>query len=110
MEDKIIQKVAYIVTGIGVGSLISILFAPKSGEDTREYLTDKAKEATGYAQRQAREIRGRAGDLVQHAKEAVSQKKEQIVTAMNVGRDVYHQEQLVARSGRRNALGSRPGF
>lgn len=110
MTDKISSKVGYMVMGLGVGSLISILFAPKSGEDTREYLTDKAKEASGYAHRQARDLRGRAGDLIEHAKEVVSQQKEQIVTAVNVGREVYHQEQLIGRSGRRNGPQSRAGF
>ncbi|MGD0965461.1 MAG: YtxH domain-containing protein [Candidatus Acidiferrales bacterium] len=110
MTDKILSKVGYMAVGLGVGSLISILFTPQSGEDTREYLTDKAKGASGYAQKQARDCRGRAGDLIKHAKEVVSQKKEQIVTAVNVGREVYHQEQLVGRSGTRNSLASRPGF
>lgn len=110
MEDKILSKVGYMMVGLGVGSLISILFAPKSGEDTREYLTDKAKEASGYAHKQARDVRGRAEDLIGHAKEVALQKKEQIVTAVSAGREVYHQEQLIGRSGKRNALESRTGF
>ena len=105
MPDKMLSKVGYMIAGLGVGSLASILFVPQSGDDARKYLTDKTKESSEYAQRQTRTLRGRAVDLITHAQEVVSQKREQIVTAVNVGREVYHQEQLVGRSGQRNPLG-----
>jgi len=37
------------------------LFAPKSGEDTRDYLAKKADEGKDYAQKKARELRGARG-------------------------------------------------
>jgi gas vesicle protein len=58
MAEKTDSKVSYFLVGLGIGWLISILLAPKSGEETREYLSQKAKEASEYAQRKARELRG----------------------------------------------------
>ena len=112
MADKNIYKVGYLVGGLGVGSLIGILFAPKSGDETREYLTNKAKEGRGYAEKQARDLKGCAEELVERGKEAVAAKKKQIATAVNVGREVYcYEYELAKKVGRsRDALQSSAGF
>jgi len=38
MADNSGSKVSYFLVGLGIGALVGILFAPKSGEETREYL------------------------------------------------------------------------
>jgi gas vesicle protein len=112
MAQKTLSKAGYLLGGLGVGSLIGILFAPKSGEETREFLTHKVKEGGGYAQKQARDLKERAEVFVERGKEAVSAKKEQIATAVNVGRQVYRSEfeQANERNRNRRALQSRAGF
>ena len=97
MVEKIASKASYLLVGLSVGSLISILFAPKSGERTREYLTKKAKERSEYVQKKARELRGSAEDLVERGKEVVTQKKEQIATAIEVGCEAYQREKSKAQ-------------
>jgi hypothetical protein len=57
MAQNIISKGNYFLVGLGVGSLIGVLFAPKSGEETREYLAKKASEGNKFARKQARELR-----------------------------------------------------
>ena len=42
MSEELASKksgstIFYFLMGLGLGSLISILFAPKSGDETREY-------------------------------------------------------------------------
>ena len=64
MADNIGSKASYFMVGLGVGALLGILFAPRSGEETREYLANKADEGREYAQRKARELRERAEDLL----------------------------------------------
>jgi gas vesicle protein len=91
--EKIISKVSYLLVGLGIGSLVGILFAPKSGEETREYLVQKAREGSEYSQKKVRELKERAEDVVQHGKEVVTEKKGQITTAIDAGREA---------SGRRN--------
>lgn len=92
MTEKIDSNVAYFLVGLGVGSLIGILFAPKSGEDTREYLSQKVNEGSKYAQKKVRELRERAEDLVEHGKEVVSQEKGKIAAAVDMGRETYQRE------------------
>jgi gas vesicle protein len=92
MPERIDSKAAFFLVGLGIGSLIAILFAPKSGEETREYLTQKAKEGSEYAQRKARELRKRAEELVDRGNQVIARKQEQIATAIDAGREAYQRE------------------
>jgi gas vesicle protein len=96
MAEKIDSKVSYFLVGLGVGSLIGILFAPKSGEETREYLSQKVNEGSKYAQKKVRELTVHAEDLVERGKDVVTQKKEQIAAAVDVGGETYQQEKSKA--------------
>ncbi len=40
-------QVAWFVTGAIIGATVAILFAPRSGKDTRQYLSDKSRDALG---------------------------------------------------------------
>jgi gas vesicle protein len=92
------SKPFYFLVGLGLGSLIGILFAPKSGDETRGYLSDKLKEGSEYTHKKTRDLRGRTGARVEHGKNMVTQKKEQITAAVDVGREVYKQEIANARA------------
>ena len=97
MAEKTDSKVGYFLVGLGIGSLLGILFAPKPGEETREYLSQKAKEGSEYAQKKARELMERAEDLVERGKEVLTEKKEQITAAVDVGRETYEREKSKAQ-------------
>ena len=92
MSENAGSKVSYFLIGLGIGTLLGILFAPKSGQETREYLAEKAEEGRAYAQRKARELRERAEDFVEHSKEVVGRQKEQIAAAVEAGKEAYQRE------------------
>ncbi|MGB6430752.1 MAG: YtxH domain-containing protein [Candidatus Acidiferrales bacterium] len=96
-DNQVGSKVTFFLVGLGIGALVGILFAPKSGEDTREYLMDKADEGREYAQRKARELRDRAEDLVERGKKVASNQKESISAAVEAGRDAYQREKSKAQ-------------
>src|SRR5438128_11785333 len=83
------SKVSYLIVGLGLGVLVGILFAPKSGEETRDFLAEKADEGSKYAQRKARELKERAEDLVEKSKEVAARQKESITAAVDSGRGGY---------------------
>jgi gas vesicle protein len=97
MSERIDSKAAFFLIGLSIGSLIAVLFAPKSGEETREYLTQKAKEGSEYAQRKTSELKKRAEELVDRGNQVVARKQEQIATAINAGREVYQREKSKAK-------------
>jgi gas vesicle protein len=92
MADNVGSKVSYFLVGLGVGALMGVLFAPKSGEDTREYLSKRADDGRDFAQRKARELRDRADDLIEKSKEVASRKRESISAAVEAGRDAFLRE------------------
>jgi gas vesicle protein len=96
MGNETGSKVSIFVIGLGIGALIGILFAPKSGEETREYLSSKADEGREYAQKKARELRERAEDLLERSKEIMARQKDAISNAVDVGKETYKRESKVS--------------
>lgn len=75
--------------GLGVGIGIGMLFAPKSGADTRQLLKDKTGEGTDYLKQRASEVRDSAGDLLHKGKEALNRQKDTVADAMEAGKQAY---------------------
>ena len=78
MADNVGSKVSYFLVGLGVGALMGVLFAPKSGEETRDYLSKRADDGREFAQKKARELRERADELIERGKDVASRKRESI--------------------------------
>jgi gas vesicle protein len=91
MADNVGSKVTYFLVGL-VGALVGILFAPKSGEETREFLSQKADEGRDFAQRKAKELRERADDLIERSKDAATRGKDSISAAVEGAREAYRRE------------------
>jgi|SRR5579871_197104 len=95
-DNNIGSKVSYFIVGLGVGALLGILFAPKSGEETREFLANKADEGRDYAQKKARELRERAEDLIEKSKEIISRQKDAVSSAVDAGKEAYKRESKIS--------------
>jgi len=91
MSDNAGNKVSYFLVGMGIGALLGILFAPKSGEETRDYLVRRADEGKDFAQRKARELRERADDLVDRGRDAIESGRDSISEAIEAGKGAYRQ-------------------
>ncbi|HEY4710805.1 MAG TPA: YtxH domain-containing protein [Candidatus Acidoferrales bacterium] len=96
MSDNVGSKVSFFLVGLGIGALVGILFAPKSGEETREYLSSKAEEGRDFAQKKARELRERAEDLIERSKEIMARQKDAISTAVDAGKETYKREAKIS--------------
>jgi len=92
MADNVGSKVSYFLVGLGVGALMGVLFAPKSGEETREYLSKRADEGREFAQKKARELRERADELIERGKDVAVRKRESISAAVDAGREAFLRE------------------
>jgi gas vesicle protein len=97
MSENSGSKISFFLIGLGIGALVGILFAPKSGEETREFLSNKADEGREYAQRKAQELRERADDLVERGKSAAARQKETLSAAVDAGREAYQREKAKAQ-------------
>jgi gas vesicle protein len=92
MADNVGSKVSYFLVGLGVGALMGVLFAPKSGEDTREFLSKRADDGREFAQKKARELRERADDLIERGKDVASKKRDSLSAAVEAGREAFLRE------------------
>jgi gas vesicle protein len=62
------------------GAAAALLFAPASGEETREYLGQRAREG-----------RARARDAVDHGREIYERQRDTMASAVDRGREAFKQ-------------------
>ncbi|MBI2688859.1 MAG: YtxH domain-containing protein [Acidobacteria bacterium] len=87
-EDK---RMSYFCLGLGIGVAVGILFAPKSGEETRQLLRSKADESKDYLRRKSEELKDSAAELADKSKLAIQRQKEQLAAAVDAGRQAYRE-------------------
>jgi len=92
MADTVGSKVSFFLVGVGIGALLGVLFAPKSGDETREYLGKRADEGREFAQKKARELRDRADELIERGKDVASRKRDSLSAAVEAGREAFLRE------------------
>jgi len=84
MSDESNRAGGYVVAfGLGalLGAGLALLYAPRSGHETREMIASKG-----------RDLRDRAGHLGDDAKSYVEQKKQEINAAVEAGKEAIRQE------------------
>jgi gas vesicle protein len=88
--------------GLGVGVGIGMLFAPKSGSETREmiknkagegsdFLKQKAGEGTDFLKQRSADIKQTANEWVDKGKDALGRQKDNISDAVEAGRQAYRE-------------------
>jgi len=81
----------WFLAGLGVGALVGVLYAPRSGSETREALRARAEEGRDYMRDRARVAKDQASQWVDRGRDVVSQQKEQFRAAYEAGRQAYHE-------------------
>lgn len=75
--------------GLGVGVGVGMLFAPKSGAETRELIKNKAGESTDYIKQRSNDVKQTASEWVDKGKEAINRQKDTLNDAVEAGRRAY---------------------
>lgn len=102
-ESKGGDKLLYFVAGAGIGAALALLFAPKSGRETREliartasegrdYVSGKVNEGRQYVEHTGRKVTDDFSSFVDRSKEALSRQKEQLTAAFEAGKAAYREE------------------
>ena len=82
---------ANFVLGVGVGVVVGLLFAPKTGEETRELLKNKADEGKEYLKRRGTELADTAGDILERGRDVVGRQKDTLAEAVAAGKQAYRE-------------------
>jgi gas vesicle protein len=91
MSDRDSNSFVWFLAGLGLGALAGVLYAPRSGNETREVLRARAEEGRDYVRSRAREAREQASQWADRGREVVGQQKEQFRAAYEAGRQAYHE-------------------
>jgi gas vesicle protein len=86
------------ILGAASGAAVALLYAPATGRDTREYLSERARQGRDQAAAAA----GKARDLVEQGRQSVNtaveqgrqtieQGKHTLTSALEQGREAYQQ-------------------
>jgi gas vesicle protein len=70
---------AFLVGALS-GAAVALLYAPRTGRETREYLGERAREG-----------RARAADAAARGREVLNQGRDTLTTAIERGREAYQQ-------------------
>ncbi len=88
--------ILWFLAGVGIGAAVGILFAPHSGEETRQILMSKAEEGRDYVKKRTQEAREQAGQWAARGKEVINAQKEQLRSAVEAGRQAYREKTTAA--------------
>lgn len=91
MSDRDGNSFVWFLAGLGLGALAGVLYAPRSGSETREQILARAEEGREYVKNRAREAKDQASQWADKGREAVTQQKEQFRAAYEAGRQAYHE-------------------
>ena len=113
-ESSIATKLSYLIIGGGIGAVLALLFAPKSGQALRCDIADATRKGIEKSKETAAQIQERAGeyyevsrekasefyqtaqekaeDLTEKAKAAAARTANPFSAAIEAGKDAYTQE------------------
>jgi gas vesicle protein len=102
-EDNDAGRLAYFLVGTGLGAVVALLFAPKTGRELRENIAettrrgvDKASETYQTTRERALDAaatgREKATEALGQAKEAVTDQRNRLSAAIEAGKQAYREE------------------
>ena len=91
MSDRDSSSFVWFLAGLGLGGLVGVLYAPRSGSETREELRARAEQGREYVRGRAREAREQASEWVDRGRDAVNQQKDEFRAAYEAGRQAYQE-------------------
>lgn len=68
-DNKGAYYVTFLFLGVGIGAGLALLFAPKSGKETRKMLARRAEDGKDYVTSKSKEIRKQAEGAVGRSKD-----------------------------------------
>lgn len=89
------MKVISFITGLGVGAAVALLFAPRSGEETREQISDGAEQGRRYARKRVRDLQAAASGAIDRGRDILDRGSE----VLNRSKDVLDRGKELVDSG-----------
>jgi gas vesicle protein len=88
MEDN---RFSYFLLGIGLGTAVGLLFAPKRGAETRNYLRSRTEEGAAYLKTQGQNVADSAANTVDRGRRIFEDQSKTLSDAVDAGKQAYHE-------------------
>ena len=72
LDRRCAAHVGFLLAGAGVGAVMALLFAPKSGRETRRLISRKAEDGRDFVAAKGRGLRRQAEDTLERGRELAS--------------------------------------
>ena len=86
------EKALYLLLGGAIGAAVALLFAPRSGEETRKLIMTKAREGADTMAAQTKTVTEKTSEYLDRGKEIVQQQKDSLSAALEAGKKAYREE------------------
>jgi len=115
MEER--SGFGYFLLGLGIGVAAGILWAPRSGEETRQLLADKAgdgadylrtraQDGTEYLKNRTDDLKSSATDIYEKGRTHLAKHKENLAAAVDAGKHAYREALADVKSAATSAAGA----
>ena len=102
MEED--NKFSYFFLGLGLGVAAGLLFAPKTGEETRELIRSKADEGKEYLKQRTTELKETASEAIERGRSTVTRQRDNLTAAVEAGKQAYREAVTGASSNATEGL------
>jgi gas vesicle protein len=82
-ESNAGEKLLFLLLGAAIGAVSALLFAPRSGEETRKMIMSKARDSAD---------REKTSGYLERGKEIVHNQRESLNAALEAGKKAYREE------------------
>ena len=89
-ENKWAESLFTFVVGVGAGAALGILFAPRSGQDTRDILKESANDLVDTVNEGFDEAMSATRDCARRAQDGIEEAKDHLRQAVGAGERAYH--------------------
>jgi len=90
------SKLAYFLVGGGIGAIVALLFAPRTGRETRDIISQRTADSRERVASATRVTSGKVSDYLdkglEKSREAVSTQRDQLSAAIAAGKQAYQEE------------------
>jgi len=113
-DSSAVEKLTFLLVGAGIGAVLALLFAPKSGRELRGDIADVTRRGIDAASEGARTVGTKASELYDSGRDRVteaygvarekvvqsadvvsdlaSRRKDQLAAAIEAGKQAYYEE------------------
>ena len=90
------SRLAYFLVGGGIGAIVALLFAPRTGRETRDIIAQRTTDSRERVASASRMTSEKVSDYLdkglEKGKETVSSQRDQISAAIAAGKQAYQEE------------------